>query len=34
MRDMGVAAVFPAGSLLKDIQAFINTNVRPERRLV
>lgn len=28
MLDMGVAAVFPAGSLLKDIAAFIESHVR------
>ena len=32
--EMGVAAVFPAGTLLGEIQEFITANVRPERPLV
>lgn len=34
MKEMGVAAVFPAGTLLGEIQEFITTNVRVERPLV
>ena len=34
LSEMGVRGVFPAGTLLKDIQAFIVENARPERRLV
>lgn len=34
MHEMGVAAIFPAGTLMKAIQMFIVENVRRERPLV
>lgn len=33
MREMGVGAVFSAGSLMREIVAFIEAEVRPERQL-
>ncbi len=31
LRDVGVDAVFPAGTLMEEIVEFITSNVRPER---
>lgn len=33
LNEMGVAGVFPAGTMLHEIQTFINENVRAERPL-
>ena len=34
LHEMGVAGIFPAGTLMKDIRTFIVENVRRERPLV